>query len=290
MNPLGAACVPPAEALFLSGPIDAPMVRQLLSVALLAALSGPAQDPAERGGARDSAEARELLAKALDEAGIAIDLERGLVSIPAEVLVRDDLLEYLLVGPRGAGHESLFLTDVRPSLLNTALLALGVQPGTNARWEPVEGQEGEHRVLPPEGDGFLLYVAWREDEEVYLYRVDDVLSNIESGYSMRRHRWVFLGSRFRALHEGEPEAFMADLEGNLVNISFFFQGNTLLTAALPECIEQTIWVGNPWLLPPRGAPVRLVFARGRQDRLPEGWEEALPEARRPAEPAGGDDR
>jgi len=223
------------------------------------------------------AAARAELVKALEPEGILLDLDLGAVSIPASVLVRDDLLEYLLVGPNGASHESLFLTEVRPSLLNAALLALGVEPGTNARWEPIEGAEGEHRALPPEGDGFLLYLAWREGEEVYFYRVDDLLSNLATGRSMRRHRWVFLGSRFKAMREGEPEQFVADLEGNLVNISFFFQGNTLLTSALPECLEQTIWVANPWLLPPRDSAVQFVFARRPLNDLPAAWKERLPE-------------
>ena len=236
---------------------------------------GQDQDP--------EAEARAALVRTLAQEGILLDLDAGAAAISAAVLVRDDLLEYLLVGPNGASHESLFLTETRPSLLNAALLALGVEPGTNARWEPIEGTEGEHRVLPPEGGGFLLYIAWREGEEVYFYRLDDLLSNLMTGRSMRRHRWVFLGSRFKSPKEGAPEEFVADLEGNLVNISFFFQGNTLLTAALPECLEQTIWVANPWLLPPRESQVRLVFAREPLSELPAAWKEGLPEVVRAEE-------
>jgi hypothetical protein len=240
------------------------------------------QDPAS--------EAKAALARTLEQEGILLDLDIGAAAIPAAVLVRDDLLEYLLVGPNGASHESLFLTETRPSLLNAALLALGVEPGTNARWEPVAGTEGEHRALPPEGDGFLLYIAWREGEEVYFYRLDDLLSNLATGRSMRRHRWVFLGSRFKSLKEGEPEEFVADLEGNLVNITFFFQGNTLLTAALPDCLEQTIWVANPWLLPPRESQVQLVFAREPLSDLPAAWKSQLSEVVRAEEPEEDDAR
>ena len=62
--------------------------------------------------------------------------------------------------------------------------------------------------------------------------------------ALTRHRWVYLGSRFQAPREGEPEVFVADLEQNLICLSFFFQGNTLLTAARPECEAQTIWIAN----------------------------------------------
>ena len=74
----------------------------------------------------------------------------------------------------------------------------------------------------------------------------------------------------------------ADLEQNLICLSFFYQGNTLLTAALPDCEKQTIWVANSWILPPRGEPVSIVFARDELASLPAEWIEALPVIAPPA--------
>jgi hypothetical protein len=231
--------------------------------------------------------------QALEKEGIVLDRELGVLSIPATVLIKNDLLEYLLVGPHGAAHESLFLTQVRPSLLNAAMLLLGVEPGRNAYREETGGVDEKGRpnveVHPPDGDGFFLYAAWREQGETYFFRVEDLLRNLESGRSLRRHRWVYLGSRFQALKPGASESFLADIEGNLINLSFFFQGNTLLSAALPECYVQTIWAANEWLLPERGAPLRLVFAREPLATLPPALAAALPEAVVPAA-AGGDSR
>ncbi len=220
--------------------------------------------------------AQDELAATLAAEGIALDREAGLVSIGAEILVRDELLEYLLVGPRGQTHESLLVTTVRPSLLNAALLTLGVEPGTNARWSPPTDDGREQPVVAPTGDGFELWLAWREDDEVYRYRVDDLVTNLSTGRNMPRHRWVFLGSRFASLGEGDEEVFLADVEGNLVNIAYFYEGNTLLTAALEACADQTIWVANAWLLPPRGSAVRLIFARDAFVSWPQGWSEGLP--------------
>jgi hypothetical protein len=94
---------------------------------------------------------------------------------------------------------------------------------------------------------------------------------------MRRHKWVFLGSRLVKPREGDAqEAFAADLEGNLINVALFEQGNTLLTAALPECLEQTIWMTNFWLVPPRDAHVELVFSKERLVTLPKDLEKDLP--------------
>lgn len=234
------------------------------------------------------------LRKALEQEGLVLDLEAGVLSVPAAVLIKNELLEYLLVGPNGAMHESLFLTRVRPSLLNAALLLCDVEPGRNARWEERAGVDQRGRpnrqVYPPAGDGFFVYVAWREAGETYFFRAEDLVRNLESGRSLRRHRWVYLGSRFLALKPGQPESFLADVEGNLINLSFFFQGNTLLTSAVEECFEQTIWAANEWLLPERGQPVRLFFARTPLERLTPAWAAALPEvsADEPDGEAGAD--
>src|SRR5690242_4312160 len=60
------------------------------------------------------------LAKAFAAQGIHLDVEHGLCAIRATVDIREDLLEYLLVNPRGAAHESTFVTGVLPSQLNVA--------------------------------------------------------------------------------------------------------------------------------------------------------------------------
>lgn len=239
--------------------------------------------------------AREALAATFAAAGIHVDLEAGTCAVPAAVEVRDDLLEYLVTLPHGQAHETVFLAGLGArsaeeamswaSTLNAALLALGVEPGENARWvekdPPPTEEERRAGVSPydvqaPEGDGLYLYATWREGEELYLYRAEDLVRDLESQRTMRRHRWVFLGSRLVRRADGE-ESFAAGLEGNLVNISFFPEGNTLLTGALPECLSQTTWLPNAWLLPPRGSEVMLVFSRERLRVPPASLEDHLPD-------------
>ncbi|MBI5363474.1 MAG: hypothetical protein HZA53_09880 [Planctomycetes bacterium] len=231
------------------------------------------------------------LVEALGTHGIRLDPERKLCSLEVKVGIRDDLLEYVLVNPLGQSHESLFTSDVPPRALNTALLALGVQAGENVRVKekdppptPEELRDGApaYTIEPPSGDGFYLYAAWREADEIYWYRVEDLVRDLETGRGMRRHRWVFLGSKTAPdkKHPGQ-ELFAAEVEGNLVNLALFEQGFTLVTTALPECIKQTIWLPNAWLLPERGEKVLLVFARERLTELPADWLERLPKVEAP---------
>ena len=258
----------------------------LLTIGLLVVLTGVllsmGASPASAG--QDEVDPQSALKAALGKAGIEIDLERGMCSIPARVLVREELLEYLLVGPHGSAHESQFVTEVSPSLLNTALLALGAEPGVNARWEtrdpaPTEEERKQGvspvEVTPPEGDGFFLYALWKEDGEVYFHRVEDLLRNLKTGRTMRRHRWVYLGSRFAEFEKGESEQFVADREQNLINIAYFSEGNTLITAALEDCLEQTIWIANSWMLPERAWPIQFVFTRAPASSVPDEWVSAL---------------
>lgn len=260
----------------------------LLSLLALAQGVGSAGAPEARMIAAQD-EAQDAIVRSLElafrEQGIRLDISAGACGVPAQVCIREDLLEYLVVGPTGAAHEALLSTAVKPSVLNTALVALGVQQGENARWVEVDplptkdqvaaGAE-THEIIAPSGDTFFLYVAWREGEERFLYRIEDLVGNLRTGRSLRRHGFVYLGSRMvRPDPEGE-EVFAADWEGNLVALSFFQQGNTVLTAAVKECISQTIFMPNSWLLPEQRSEVMLVFSRKRLAELPSSLGDALP--------------
>lgn len=229
------------------------------------------------------------LAEVLLQGGVTVDFESDAIAISTRLIVTHDLLEYVLVGPSGSGHESLLTTDVLGSMIHAGLTAIGVGQGKNAAYVEVDPQPTEEELRAgakrysmtyPSGDGIFPYLAWREGEEVFFVRVEDVINNALSGRTMERHRWVYIGSRFAKLREDSPEVFMADAEQNLINLAFFTEGNTLCTASLPECEIQTIWSANPWVLPPPGEPVRLILAHERLSSLPAGLAADLPEPNR----------
>jgi len=270
------------------------MLRTLTLAALTALSIAPQDAPRE-----PTSEEKSLVAR-LAEQNVVLDPVRGFCSIPADVLVRDDLLEYLLVGPAGAAHESVFMTPVSASVLNVALLALGATPGTNASWKAKDPLPTEDQVragvMPyeltlPAGSGFHLYVGWRQDGETYFYRVEDLIRNLASGTAMKRHEWIYLGSRM--IPNGRTgaaagEVFAADTYQNLINLAFFSEGYTLATGALPECMDQTIWMLNPFLVPERGARVGFIFSRTKIGSVTPEVERLLPDL--PASAAEPKDR
>jgi len=232
------------------------------------------------------------LVEAMAAEDVYLDPRAGLVAIPVDVAVRDELLEYVLVGPAGATHESLFVTPIKPSVINLGLLALGLEVGQNASWQPIDPQPtpeelragaSAYSVTLPRGDVLHPYVAWRQGDETYFYRLEDLLRNLITGHSMQRHGWVYLGSRMIPPLPGRdpskppaPDEFAADVYQNLINVSFFRDGYTLLTTALADCVEQTIWMCNAWLVPERGARLLLIFSRERLDTLPVSLAGRLP--------------
>ena len=86
---------------------------------------------------------RAVLSETLAQAGIHLDFDHKAVSTLARIEVTDQLLEYLAVLPHGAAHEAMLVLGGQRSpedsvvwaeFLNTAILALGLEPGQNARW------------------------------------------------------------------------------------------------------------------------------------------------------------
>ena len=235
----------------------------------------------------------DALSAAFAGMGIHVDLKEGTLAIPVSIEVRDDLLEYLLVMPHGASHESLFVAAAdRPAsehrtwveTLNAALLAMGLEQGKNAEWvekDPAPTEEemragvSPYDVVLPRGDSLQLHAAWWEEGELRFHPVEDLVRDLERGRTLRRHPFVYLGSRMVERRHGEV-SFAAFLEGNLINISFFTQGNTLLTSALEECISQKSWLPNAWLLPERGSTVLLIMSKERLLEPPASMAERVP--------------
>ncbi|MEZ6015890.1 MAG: YdjY domain-containing protein [Planctomycetota bacterium] len=266
---------------------------QILAPALLAPLltfsgaapGAPAQDPAGPG-LPDAKEAAAALERAFADAGVRVDSAAKALCFPVSVQVRDELLEYLLVNPHGAVHEALFVTQAPAEILNAALLALGLERGENVQYVKKDPQPSEEElragarafdIVPPTGPGVHLYASWKEGDETYFYRVEDLIRDLERGRTMRRHAWVYLGSRWieGRRNQGQP-MYAAAAEGNLACVAFFSQGNTLLTAALPECVAQSSWLPNGWLLPRVGADVLLIASLAPLQAAPASMQASVP--------------
>ncbi len=254
----------------------------------------PATEPPQ--GEKDVEAALEA---AFQAAGVFVDRAQSAVAFPVTAEVRMDKLEYVLVNPHGAIHETLLVTPVDAQVLGTAFLSVGAEAGKNVEYVPKDPQPTPeearagaktHDVIVPSGKPVYLYAAWREgagirdaetglfpEETLHFHRIEDLIVDLERDRTLRRHGWIWLGSRvLPPAKSGGPERFAADVTGNLACVSFFPQGDTLLTPALPECNSQTSWIANRWLLPAPGAPMLLIGSSSLLASVPESFAEAVP--------------
>jgi hypothetical protein len=254
----------------------------LLSVAALTPDDPrPAQEPA--AGPPNPLQA--TLQQAFAEQGLRIDLEAGLCSIPVEVCMRDDLLEYLLVADFGATHESLFSTKVTPSIWNTALVALGAEPARGGRFtekDPLPtDEEFAAGVSPfvvelPQGTPFYFYALWQEDGDVRLHRLEDLVGNLRTGRAMQRHALRYVGSRMTSAEPGkDDQVYLPDMEGNLISVFYFGNDKEIVSTALEDSTYDTIWLANNWLVPERGTSVQLIASREPLGDLPTALKELV---------------
>ncbi len=283
----------------------------LLTVPFVGPFLGPlvgamAQEEQPRSGVSDSgisvgspqgAEASEVEADPdAKRSDLIFGTDRQWLSFPVQLEVTRDYLEFLLVNPHGGVHESLFSTELDAQVIQTAVLAMGLKPGTNAQWralmgDPLDlkgvGVQGQRKpgsvparelyeVVVPTGDSLYLYAAWKEGDETFFFRVEDLVRDLDRGRTLRRHRLVFLGSYMLPPREGGLPRFAASMEGNLIHLAFFKKPSALFTTAVEECDKQANWLANSWLLPERGSAMRLVFSKTPLLEAPQSVRQALP--------------
>ena len=177
---------------------------------------------------------------------VEADLAAREVRVPAEVVVVDVPLEFVLVVAGTADHETVLRTTARPSDLHAALLALGLEPGSPARWD-----EDAQRWLAPSGAAVDFSVIPEGGPEV---PVESWVRAINGGGPMPPRTWVFAGS-----YVGDDGAYAADLTGLIAGLANF-ESNTL---DLPELASASspalLWEIDPEAAPPSGTPATLVI-------------------------------
>lgn len=260
-----------------------------------------AQDPPAPSAKAD-------LHAAFAKAGIDLDLEHKCLTVKAKVGRPADLLEFVLITRIGKAHEALLLTEVQPSLLNAALLALGLEPGTNATYKEKDPPPSEEEVragvdwlivTPPSGPQVWFTVAWTDGEgHAKEAPIEDWVMDLVTGEGIEEAQWIYIGGRMAPPYRGEPPVYIADLEGNVVSCCYLDPGNHLLTLRHPRARSDQNW----WMTeacPEPGTEVKMtVHTRkpalvvAREERLAReraaGKQPKGPPKELPALPASGD--
>ena len=236
---------------------------------------------------------------------IQLDAKEQTVTIPVLVNRPQDPIEYLLIHRRGKRHEAVFVTTCKPSVLNAALLMLGLTPGKNASYvekqppptlEEIEKGADPIIITPPQGVPFWMTAKWKNpDGKQVEHCIEDLLLDLSTQQPVDGCSWVFLGGRMARLYKDEPEVYVADFEGNLISVCYLSPDNHLGTMVHKDARDdQNWWITSVLPDPELEIEVQLVFHRvepalhkEREKRLRREAEEA---AKKPAEPREEKDR
>lgn len=193
------------------------------------------------------------------DAAVWIDLPGKRVVVGGRVALADGPIEFFACPSKTKEHESIVGVDAPARLVHTALLAIGLKPGSPASFE------GEYR--PATGDAVAIEVCWRDAEAEHCLPARQWVRDSRTG-SQLDCDWVFAGSQFWKDPSSGIEYYQAD-GGDLVCVSNFPTAMLDLPIASSQANEALLFETFTERIPPRGTPVELIFSRAEGRPSPD---------------------
>ncbi len=160
----------------------------------------------------------------------------------------DVYLELIACAPDSREHESLVVTDVPPSLIHAALLAIGAEPGAPADLAT---------STPPSGDAVTVAFIENNTATPATIQINDWVTDAPTRTRRPDLRFVFAGSR--DARPNAPIAYDADGTGVIVGLATF--GSEVIANAdliNPSAdIDEPIWIADPRAVPKFNTSVRV---------------------------------
>ena len=177
-----------------------------------------------------------------------IDEKRKTVIVAGQVCNDLATLE-MFACPRGTKeHEAVVSVNSTAQAIHAALLAVGAEPGSPARFDP--------KYEPPTGSEIGVWVVW-DDDEGTRQRVpgQQWVKHVPSGKAMT-HKWVFAGSGFSEPFGDEKPYYLADA-GDLICVSNFTSAMLDLTIPSSQNDGSLLFQSFSENVPPVGTPIQL---------------------------------
>ena len=175
---------------------------------------------------------------------VKIDTINGTIEIPAQINMKEGLIEYLLAGEGGKLHESLLRTRAQAHSLQVALLLLGLKESPESI--SIQGDPGI-----PTGDGVTLWVQWDEKGKTNTDRIERWVKNQDTKKKMEPIPWIFTGS---LIMDGR---FLAQAEKSMIAI--YRDPVAIINNPLPEGANDEIWFADPVQTLPEGSDCTVII-------------------------------
>jgi hypothetical protein len=171
------------------------------------------------------------------------------VRVECEMLGCNAPLEFFCCVKGTNDYEAMIRSEVRPSALHFALLAVGLVPG-----EPVHFSEAAQKWLPPHGPPLQITMEYQKDGKTVADPAWRWMRDVHTKKAAPPFTWVFCGSR--TLPDGK---YAADMTGYLVSVVNF----DLTVVDVPELAsssnETLEWERNPDVTPKVGTPLWMII-------------------------------
>lgn len=181
------------------------------------------------------------------------------VSFPGRLNQGKDLIEYVLVTPMGATHESLLTSEVQPSDLHFAMLLLGAKGAGLLAPQPVDAPPGQidadylRKAPRLKGDNLTFAVKWKDkDGKEQSAQVEDWLMNADNGKPAPRGPWIYSGSMF-----GAEGGFLAQQEGMFASV--VTNPAALINNPRPGNDSDKLWAVNEKAVPPVETLIEIIL-------------------------------
>ena len=212
----------------------------------------PAQDPAPLA-------MQEISPGVFQLGKLRLDKGARSVSFPGRVNMAKDLIEYVLVTPQGATHESLLSSEVQPSDLHFAMLLLGAKGAGLLAPQPGDAPPGQIdadylRTAPRlKGDNVSFAVKWKgTDGMEHAAPVEDWLVNAETNKPVSHGPWLYNGSMF-----GSEGGFLAQQQGTFASV--VTNPSALINNPRAGNHNDKLWAVNEKAVPAVDTPVEIVL-------------------------------
>lgn len=210
--------------------------------------------PAERPAAKNDASAAQG-AKVGKLPFIEFDARAKQVRVECEVVNVDTPLEFFCVGRNGPDHETVLRSQVKPSDLHAAMLAVGLKPGAPLSWS-----EEQKKWLPPSGASIDISVRWKDGDKTINKPANEMMRDLKTKKPMPATHWVFAGSR--VLEQGQ---YAADITGYIVSIVNFDLTVVDIPNLASSANETLEWERNPDATPPAETKVTMIIEPHKAD-------------------------
>lgn len=227
----------------------------LASALFLAGLPAHAEDPKPQPPA---AMMREVGPGLYELGKMRLDKNAASLTFPGKINMKEGMLEYLICSPQGSTHESLLVSEVRPTDLHFAMLLLGAK-GAGIRTPAPEDAppsqiDAEYLKKAPELKGDVITITARyknkEGKEITT-AVEDWILNESTKQAAPRGPWSYTGSMFY------EKDFLAEVQGNIA--SLVTNPAALINNPRNGNTNDKTWIVNEKTVPPVDTPLEITI-------------------------------